>query len=215
MERCFAVFGRTWDSTVDRAIGHSGLAGTMRGGRSISIALMDTPFAAPVPHLAVEPAVSQGRDDESALAEGGIGLGVAVAAQGDQPVEVEVRASLGALGHMMHIQAGPDAARLTGPPGAGQDLGANLLPLLETGGGSAEGQRPAGADPATGGPPHADPIREPSGTGHALRRDFAHVGKRRCLSVSSLPATAWPPGAPTQGGTRGTPLRRWQRDWAS
>ena len=210
MERCFAVFGRTWDSTVDRAIGHSGLAGTMRGGRSISIALMDTPFAAPVPHLAVEPAVSQGRDDESALAEGGIGLGVAVAAQGDQPVEVEVRASLGALGHMMHIQAGPDAARLTGPPGAGQDLGANLLPLLETGGGSAEGQRPAGADPPSRGPAHTDLLREPSGACHAIRPGFAHVGKMRCLTSCWPLASAWRPEAPTQGDIRGTRPGRWQ-----
>jgi hypothetical protein len=32
---------------------------------------------------------------------------VAIAAQGDQPVEVEVRAPLGALGDMMHVRSGP------------------------------------------------------------------------------------------------------------
>jgi len=58
----------------------------MRRGRSISIALLDTPLAVPLPHLAMESAVPEGRDDESALAEGGIGLRVAVPAQGDQPI---------------------------------------------------------------------------------------------------------------------------------
>ncbi len=62
----------------------------MRRGGSISIALRDAPFAVPSPHVAVESALAEGRDDESALAEGGIGLRVAVAAQGDQSVEVEV-----------------------------------------------------------------------------------------------------------------------------
>src|SRR5712664_278712 len=117
----------------------SGFDATMRGGRSISIALLDAPFASPLHHLAVESPLSQGRDDEPALAEGGIGLGVAVTAEGDQPVEVEVRAPLGAFGDMMHVEAGPDATRLTDPAGTGQDLGADLLPLLESGGGSAEG----------------------------------------------------------------------------
>ena len=84
----------------------------MRGGRSISIALLDAPFASPLHHLAVESALSQGRDDEPALAEGGIGVRVAVPAQGDQPVEVEVRAPFGALGYLVHIKTGPATASL-------------------------------------------------------------------------------------------------------
>src|SRR5713101_2899279 len=96
------------------------------------VCLAQSPFAPP--HcLAPELAISEGRDDEPALAEGGIGLGVAVAAQGNQPVEVEVRAPLGALGDMMDVEASPDAARLADPGGAGQDLGPNLAPGLETG----------------------------------------------------------------------------------
>jgi len=130
-----------------------------------------------VPHLTAESPVSEGRDNESALAEGGIGLGVAVAAQGDQLVEVEVRTPLGALGDMVHVEAGPDAARLTDPAGAGQDLGADLLPLLEIRRGSAEGQWPAGANPATGGPPHADATPELARACHPIRPGFAHVGK--------------------------------------
>src|SRR5438105_15411329 len=101
---------------------------------------------------------------------------MAVPAQGDQPVEVEVRAPLGALGDMVHVQARPDAARLTDPTGAGQDLSTNLSPLLEIRGGPAEGQRPASANPAPRGPTHADPSPEPPRVCHALRPGFAHVG---------------------------------------
>src|SRR6266851_7172930 len=116
---------------------------------------------------------------------------------------------------MMHVQAGPDTARLTGPAGAGQDLGTNLLPLLEARRWSPERQRPTGADPPPEGPPHADPIPEPLEPGHSFRPAFAHVGKRRCLTRRSPFASAWRPGAPTPGGTRGTRPGRWQWGWAS
>src|SRR6266849_2637332 len=107
--------------------------GTGRRGDGSSTSLRNAPFAFPLHHLAVESALSQGRDDQPALAEGGIGLGVAVPAQGDQPVEVEVRAPLGAFGDVMYVETSLDTAGLTDPAGAGQDLGANLLPLFETG----------------------------------------------------------------------------------
>ena len=54
----------------------------MRRGNGISTPLLDAPLAVPAPHLAAESPVPEGRDDESALTEGGIGLGVAVAAHG-------------------------------------------------------------------------------------------------------------------------------------
>jgi len=103
----------------------------MRRGDTISTSWLDAPLAVPVLHLTAEPALSEGCDDESALAEGGIAPGVAVPAQGDQPVEVEVRAPLSALGDMVHVQASPDAAGLTGPAGAGQDLSPDLAPGLK------------------------------------------------------------------------------------
>ena len=187
----------------------------MRLDGSISTALRDAPFASPLHHLAVESALSERRDDESALAEGGIGLGVAVPAQGDQPIEVEVRAPLAALGDMMHVEAGPDTARLTDPAGAGQDLGADLLPLLEARGGSTEREGPPGAYPPTGGLPNADPIPKPPRASHALRPGFAHVGKMRCLTRRSPLASVWRPGAPTPGDIRGTRPGRWQWDWGS
>ena len=104
----------------------------MRRGSRISTVLRNTPLAVPVPHLAVESALSQGRDDEAALAEGGVGLGVAVPAESDQPIEVEVRAPLGAFGDVMYVETSLDTAGLTDPAGAGQDQGADLLPLFET-----------------------------------------------------------------------------------
>jgi hypothetical protein len=45
-----------------------------------------------LPHVAVEATVPEGCNDKLALAEGGIGPGVAVVAQGDQPVAIELRA---------------------------------------------------------------------------------------------------------------------------
>src|SRR5437667_9014034 len=96
----------------------SGFDATMRGGRSSSTTLLDAPFASPLRNLEVESALSQGRDDEPALAIRGISLGVAVPAEGDQPVEVEIRAPLGAFDDMVHVETGPDAARLTDPAGA-------------------------------------------------------------------------------------------------
>ena len=63
----------------------------MRRGNGISTSWLDAPFAVHVPHLARESGITDGRDDESAQAEASIGLGVAVAAQGDQLIEVEVR----------------------------------------------------------------------------------------------------------------------------
>ena len=54
----------------------------------------------------MESALSEGRDDESAVEEGGVGLGVAVAAQGDQPVEVEVRTTLDSFDDVVDVEAG-------------------------------------------------------------------------------------------------------------
>ena len=59
---------------------------------------------------------------------------MAVAAQGDQSVVVEVRAALGALQDVMHLEAvRGETARLALPAGAGEDLGPDLAPGFETG----------------------------------------------------------------------------------
>ena len=84
-------------------------------------------------HLTAEAAVPEGHNDEPALAERGIGLCVAVPAKRDQPVEVEVRAALGALDHVVHLEAvRGETAGLAPPPGAGHNLGSDLAPGLET-----------------------------------------------------------------------------------
>jgi len=91
--------------------------------------LLDTPFTIPLPHLTAESAVPEGRDDEPALGEGGVRLGVTGPAEGDQAVEIEVRAALGALPDVMHLEAvRGEAAGLAPPAGAGQDLSPDLAP---------------------------------------------------------------------------------------
>jgi hypothetical protein len=76
-------------------------------------------------------AVPEGRDDESTLQEGGIGLGVAVPTQSNEPIEIEVRAPLGPLAHVVNLQPGAQAASLADPAGPGKDLRANVLVLLQ------------------------------------------------------------------------------------
>src|SRR5438445_10954698 len=175
----------------------------------------DHPLVGPLHDLEGEATVTPRGDHQPAARVGGIGLHVAVPAQGNQLVEIEVRAPLGALGDMVHVEAGPDVARLTGPAGAGQDLGADLLPLLEASGWATGRQGPPGAYPPTGGLPNADPIPKPPQASHALRPGFAHVGKMRCLTRRSPLASVWRPGAPTPGDIRGTRPGRWQWDWGS
>jgi hypothetical protein len=99
-------------------------------------------FTSPLHHRAAELAGAEGRDDEPALAKGGTGPGMAVATQGDQLVAMEVRAALGALPEVMHLEAvRGETARLAPPAGAGQDLGPDLAPGLETGRGPPNASR--------------------------------------------------------------------------
>ena len=77
----------------------------MRRGSYIVICPLDAPFACSLLHLTMESALSEGCDDESALAEGGIGLRVAVPAQGDQPVEVEARTTLDSFDDVVDVEA--------------------------------------------------------------------------------------------------------------
>ena len=97
----------------------------------ISFSWPDAPLAVTAPHLAAELAVPEGRDDESTLQEGGIGLGVAVPTQSNEPIEIEVRAPLGPLAHVVNLQPGAQAASLADPAGPGKDLRANVLVLLQ------------------------------------------------------------------------------------
>jgi Transposase DDE domain group 1 len=69
------------------------------------IGLLEASFASPVHHRATEPALSEGGDAEPAALEGGVRLGVAGAAEGDQAVAIDVRAALRALPDVMHLEA--------------------------------------------------------------------------------------------------------------
>src|SRR5215813_9502151 len=214
-----------------------GLDGTKRSVARCSITPLDTPFVVPSPYLAPESALSEGRDDETTLPEGGVGPSVAVAAQGDQPVAIEVRAPLGALYHVMDLEAGRgEATGLAAPAGAGQNVGPDLAPRLETRRRAAERQRTSRpdavarslSDPRAGGEParalHEGPSEfYPRGqtrnsdsgvTGRHLL-DFAHVGKIPIFPLWRRSAFAGPPGAPTPASTRGSRPGRSQSDWAS
>ena len=105
--------------------------GYSSSGYSI-IRLSQSPFVPPH-SLAAELAISEGRDGESTLGEGRVRLRMALPAQGDQAVAIKVRAPLGAFLDVMHLEAvRGKAARLAPPTGAGQDLGPDLVPGLET-----------------------------------------------------------------------------------
>ena|SRR5215470_3209276 len=104
----------------------------------ISFSLPDAPLAVTSPHLAAELATPEGGDDESTLQERGIGPGMAVPTQRDKPVKIKVRATLGALDDMVHLQPGAQAACLADPAGPRQDLRANVPVLLQTRGGAAQ-----------------------------------------------------------------------------
>ena len=63
---------------TERAVSRFGSVG--RQATSLSTNFADAPLAVPVSHVTVEAAVPEWCDNESALAEGRIGPGVAVAA---------------------------------------------------------------------------------------------------------------------------------------
>ncbi len=157
----------------------SPLGRARRLAAGISTTLPDTPFTVPVPHLTAESAASEGRDDESALIEGGIGPGVAVAAQGSQAVAIEVRAALGTLPDVMHLEAvSGEAAGLAPPAGTDQDLGPDLAPGLTACRGTAEGQRASRQNAAVRGlsDPHAG--GEPAGALHRRPSRFCPRGQK-------------------------------------
>ena len=109
------------------------------------------------------------------MAEGGIGPGVALAAEGDQLVAIEVRAPLGALDHVMDLEAGRgEAAGLAAPAGAGQNLGPDLAPRLETRRETTKGHRASRPDAPTRGLSNPRAGGEPAGVLH--ERSFCPPG---------------------------------------
>src|SRR5262249_32941517 len=103
---------------------------------------------------------------EPALAEGGIRLGVAGAAEGDEAVEVEIGAPLGTLAHVVDFKPAAQTARLADPAGPGQDLGANVLILLQAPRGASPRWRSAGTNAPPRGAADADSVLQPTRTPH-------------------------------------------------
>src|SRR5260370_20965116 len=80
----------------------------------------DRPLVGPVDDGTLKPPGTQRGDNEAAALKRGIRLGVAGAAEGDQAVAVEVRAAVGALPDVMHLEAvRGEAPRFAPPAGAG------------------------------------------------------------------------------------------------
>src|SRR6266436_2933431 len=195
------------------------------------------PLVGPVHDLEGEATLATRGDHQPAACVGRIRLRMARSTERHQAVEVEVRAALGALPDVMHLEAvRGETAGLAPPPGAGQDLDPDFAPGLETRRGAAEGQRASGpdaaarslSDPHAGGKPAGALHRRPSPSrprgqkpildSSVTRRhlpDFAHVGKIPISALCRRSARAGPPGAPTRAGTRGTRPGRWRWGWAS
>ena len=68
-------------------------------------------------------------DDQAAARVGGIRLGMARRAERHQPVEIEVRAPLGALDDVVDLEGAPAATGLAPPAGASEHQAADRRPL--------------------------------------------------------------------------------------
>jgi hypothetical protein len=108
----------------------------------------------------------------------------------DQPVEVEVRAALGALDDVVDLEPGADSAGLAGPLGSGQHLRADFAPGLEGRRRAAEGERATCPDAAPRGLTDPDACTKDAGAPHVVRPNFAHVGKPAKLTLRRPPAGA-------------------------
>ncbi len=108
-------------SAADRA-GSAGLAGRpapLWGGGPVVWSLRsDRPLISPPGDLDAEAPLAEWGDDQPAVHVGGIRLVVARRTERHQPVEIEVRASLGALDDMVDLEGAPAATGLTPPAGA-------------------------------------------------------------------------------------------------
>ncbi len=109
----------------------SGWDSSIRCGAVIRTCLPKSPFTSPLYYRAAEPAVPERRDDEPTLAEGNVRLGVTGSAERDQAVAIEVRAPLGALPDVMHLEAVRGEAAALAPPASAIDLQPGLPNLAQ------------------------------------------------------------------------------------
>ena len=76
-------------------------------GRSFGRLRADRPLISPAGDLDGEAPLAEGGDDQPAACVGGVCLGMAWRAEHHQPVEVEVRAPLGALDDVVDLEGAP------------------------------------------------------------------------------------------------------------
>jgi hypothetical protein len=174
----WATTAWNWQSSLiarDRSRPHAAaadepLVGSFRpGGRSPGLARSpDAPLVRALHHGDAEPPPAQRLDEEASAIERRVRLGVARAAQRDQPVQVEVRAPLGSLDHMVDVQpAAPHPAGLAGPfgPVSRPATGSRPIRSHSPRGAPGRGRRPprSGAEREShpGPPPHDGPASSP------------------------------------------------------
>ena len=121
-------------------------------------------------------------DDQAAARVGGIRLGVARRTERYQPVEIEVRAPLGAVDDVVDLESAPAATGLAPPAGAPEHHPADCRPLLEAGGGAPGGARAATLDPAARGGADA-PARPKRSRQHQRRQPVCPPGQNLFLRI--------------------------------
>src|SRR6266852_8478701 len=103
----------------------------------------DRPLVSPSGDLHGEAPVAERGDDEPTAGIGGIRSGMARRTERHQPVEIEVRAPLGALDDVVDLEGAPAATGLAPPAGPPEHHPPDRRPLLQGGGGASRGARTA------------------------------------------------------------------------
>src|SRR6266404_123055 len=131
-------------------------------------------------------------------------------AERHQPVEVEVRAPLGALDDVVDLEGAPAATGLAPPAGAPEDQPADRRPLLQGGRGAAGGAGAATLDPTARGGANA-PARPERSPQHPRPR-FCPRGQNLllCIAVWFGRLPMWANGLVERDRVAG-PAGRWAR----
>jgi hypothetical protein len=165
-------------SSPDRAPGASRLHGAPRARAIDGPGLRaDRPLVSPAGDLDGEAAVAERGDNQPAARVRRIRLRVAPSTERHEAVEIEVRAPLGALHNVVDLEPGACAARLTDPPGAGENLRADPAPGLQVCRRSTAGEGTTRPDAAPRGLTDTDPGSDSPGALHASQTEVCPRGQ--------------------------------------
>ena len=124
-------------SLPDRAPGAPRLRGAPRARTIDGLRLHpDGPLISPAGDLEAEAPVAEWGDEQPTARVGGFCLGLARRTERHQPIEIEVRAPLGALDDVVDLEGAPAATGLAPPAGASEHHPADrrkALPALSSG----------------------------------------------------------------------------------